>query len=97
MCARNDGTRPALEVAGDGPCIPEAERAHVWARFYRDEGTQTATSSGSGLGLSILTRIAEQHRATVAVSPYRYVFPTRREACPQILLASLWISCASRR
>ncbi len=97
VCARNDGTRPALEVAGDGPCIPEAERAHVWARFYRDEGTQTATSSGSGLGLSILTRIAEQHRATVAVSPYRYVFPTRREACPQILLASLWISCASRR
>ncbi|MBN7127184.1 response regulator [Burkholderia multivorans] len=79
VCARNDGTRPALEVAGDGPCIPEAERAHVWARFYRDEDTQTATSSGSGLGLSILTRIAEQHRATVAVSPYRYVFPPRRE------------------
>ncbi|EEE02684.1 Sensor histidine kinase ResE [Burkholderia multivorans] len=71
VCARNDGTRPALEVAGDGAGIPEAERAHGWARFYRDEGTQTATSSGSGLGLSIGKRIAEQHRATVALATTR--------------------------
>ncbi|HDR9406199.1 TPA: two-component sensor histidine kinase, partial [Burkholderia multivorans] len=67
VCARNDGTTPALEVADDGPGIPEAERAHVWERFYRGEGAQTATSSGSGLGLSIVKRIAEQHRATVAL------------------------------
>ncbi|CAB5294332.1 integral membrane sensor signal transduction histidine kinase [Burkholderia multivorans] len=67
VCARNDGTTPVLEVADDGPGIPEAERAHVWERFYRGEGAQTATSSGSGLGLSIVKRIAEQHRATVAL------------------------------
>ena len=68
VSARLDGTTPVLEVADDGPGIPEAERTEVWERFYRGEGAQAATASGSGLGLSIVKRIAEQHRATVALS-----------------------------
>ncbi|MBR8432970.1 sensor histidine kinase N-terminal domain-containing protein [Burkholderia cenocepacia] len=71
VSARVDGTTPVLEVADDGPGIPEAERADVWERFYRGEGAQAATSSGSGLGLSIVKRIAEQHRATVSLSTTR--------------------------
>ncbi|NTY39875.1 ATP-binding protein [Burkholderia diffusa] len=71
VSARIDGTTPVLEVADDGPGIPEAERTDVWERFYRGEGAQAATSSGSGLGLSIVKRIAEQHRATVALSTTR--------------------------
>ncbi|KWF22410.1 ATP-binding protein [Burkholderia pseudomultivorans] len=67
VSARVDGTTPVLEVADDGPGIPEAERTNVWERFYRGAGAQAATSSGSGLGLSIVKRIAEQHRATVAL------------------------------
>ncbi|RQR51130.1 HAMP domain-containing protein [Burkholderia sp. Bp9126] len=65
--ARVDGATPVLEVSDDGPGIPDAERADVWERFYRGAGAQAATTSGSGLGLSIVKRIAEQHRATVAL------------------------------
>ncbi|KWK15034.1 ATP-binding protein [Burkholderia stagnalis] len=65
--ARVDGATPVLEVSDDGPGIPDAERADVWERFYRGAGPQAATTSGSGLGLSIVKRIAEQHRATVAL------------------------------
>ncbi|WP_179405585.1 ATP-binding protein [Burkholderia guangdongensis] len=61
-----DGS-PVLEVSDDGPGIPEAEHADVWERFYRGADVQTSTP-GSGLGLSIVKRIAERHRATVALS-----------------------------
>ncbi|KWF38377.1 histidine kinase [Burkholderia diffusa] len=71
VSARLDGATPVLEVADDGPGIPEAERTDVWERFYRGEGAQAATSSGSGLGLSIVKRIAEQHRASVALATTR--------------------------
>ncbi|WP_175882537.1 ATP-binding protein [Burkholderia sp. BCC0044] len=71
VSARIDGATPVLEVADDGPGIPEAERTDVWERFYRGEGAQAITSSGSGLGLSIVKRIAEQHRATVALGTTR--------------------------
>lgn len=51
-----------LSVSDDGPGIPEQEMARVSERFYRPAGTQ---ASGSGLGLSIVKRIAEMHDASV--------------------------------
>jgi two-component system sensor histidine kinase QseC len=51
-----------LSVSDDGPGIPEQEMDRVSERFYRPVGTQ---ASGSGLGLSIVKRIAEMHDASV--------------------------------
>jgi signal transduction histidine kinase len=45
----------ALSVADDGPGVPEADRAHLFERFYRAGGTQ---ASGSGLGLAIASELA---------------------------------------
>lgn len=55
-----------LSVSDDGPGIPEQERDRVLERFYRPLGTQ---ASGSGLGLSIVRRIAEVHGATLRMQP----------------------------
>ncbi len=53
-----------LSVADQGPGIPSVERAKVGQRFYRVPGTD---ESGSGLGLSIVNRIAELHGAVVTL------------------------------
>lgn len=65
--AVNEQGAICLSVSDNGPGIPEQERERVMERFYRPLGTQ---ASGSGLGLSIVRRIAEIHGATLhIVSP----------------------------
>ena len=53
-----------LEVEDTGPGIPQAERAHVFERFYRILGSN---ADGSGLGLAIVREIAQQHGAEVDI------------------------------
>ena len=54
-----------LTVADDGPGIPAAERDNVLRRFYRLERSRTMI--GSGLGLSLVSAIAELHGADIAL------------------------------
>lgn len=51
-----------LQIMDDGAGIDVAERAQLGSRFYRGAA---ATGAGSGLGLSIVTRIAQLHGATI--------------------------------
>ncbi|MCG5076734.1 ATP-binding protein [Paraburkholderia tagetis] len=67
VVVRQEGPCPVLEVSDNGPGIPEADRARVWERFYRGSGHAAQAVSGSGLGLSIVRRIAEQHQASVTL------------------------------
>jgi signal transduction histidine kinase len=53
-----------LVVADNGPGIPEPERAKVFQRFYRGEGTQR---EGSGLGLAIAHDIARLHGGKISL------------------------------
>jgi len=57
--------RVRLEVEDSGPGIPEAERQRVFDRFYRILGNEAA---GSGLGLSIVRRIADVHAASLSLA-----------------------------
>ena len=54
-----------LEVRDTGPGIAETEREQVLQRFYRISGSG---EEGSGLGLSIVRRIAELHGAKLELS-----------------------------
>ncbi|EIJ41438.1 signal transduction histidine kinase [Beggiatoa alba B18LD] len=54
-----------LAVIDNGIGIPEAEREQMFERFKRGRHADT---KGSGLGLSIVKRIAELHQATLTLS-----------------------------
>ncbi len=62
LSVRHDSQGVVLDVCDNGPGIPEAEHALIWQRFYRSDNRR---EPGSGLGLSIVKRIAEQHGADV--------------------------------
>ncbi len=57
------GAELALIVTDQGPGVPADELPKLGERFYRAMGTG---QSGSGLGLSIVKRVAELHRAGVS-------------------------------
>ncbi|MGG7612521.1 HAMP domain-containing sensor histidine kinase, partial [Streptomyces sp. ZG43] len=57
--------RGHLTVRDRGPGIPEDELRHVFDRFWRSPSARSLP--GSGLGLSIVARTAEQCGGTVAV------------------------------
>ncbi|WP_421998307.1 ATP-binding protein [Reyranella sp.] len=57
------GTGIAIEVADNGPGIPEAERAKVFDRFYRLD--RSRSTAGSGLGLAMVKAIAGLHGLTI--------------------------------
>jgi signal transduction histidine kinase len=67
--ARATGIR--IEVADEGPGIPEGERLRVFERFTRGGGQGTAqpTGGGTGLGLAIARWAVELHGGTIEVAP----------------------------
>lgn len=51
-----------IEIQDNGPGIPEAERSHVFERFYRRPNSK---ESGSGLGLAIVHEIVVRYQGQV--------------------------------
>lgn len=65
VCVATSATGATLSVADNGPGISAAERARVFERFHRVLG---CNEEGSGLGLSIVARIAELHGARTVLA-----------------------------
>ena len=51
-----------ITVEDDGPGIPEFEQDRIFERFYRIENHDTP---GCGIGLSIVNRVVELHKASI--------------------------------
>lgn len=64
LAVRREAGMVVLEVCDSGPGIPEAERVRVLERFYRGSNQDIP---GSGLGLSIVQRIAERNGAQLSL------------------------------
>jgi signal transduction histidine kinase len=60
------GSDAVVEVADDGPGIPEGMRTQVFDRFVRGTGpADTARGTGTGLGLAIVSAVADSHGGSV--------------------------------
>jgi signal transduction histidine kinase len=62
------GDEVALVVEDSGPGIPAEHLPHVFDRFYRVDAARDARSGGSGLGLSIVRAVVEQHGGRVSAT-----------------------------
>ena len=60
-------TDAVMEVADEGPGIPEPEREKVFDAFYKGTDVPVAAIKGTGLGLSIVKEYVTLHRGTVEV------------------------------
>jgi signal transduction histidine kinase len=59
----SSATGARLSVEDDGPGVAEADLRHLTDRFYRGESSRT--TPGNGLGLSLVSAVAELHGATL--------------------------------
>lgn len=66
LSLRSFGHRIELIIADNGPGIDDANRQKVLQRFYRLE--QSRTTPGNGLGLNIVSAIADLHDGTLVLS-----------------------------
>jgi len=58
-----------IEVADQGPGVPEAFRANIFTRFAQADGTDTRSRGGTGLGLAICKTIVERLGGRIGYEP----------------------------
>ena len=64
---RSQQDRIQLEVKDQGPGIPVQERKNVFRKFYRIGNEQTRKTKGTGLGLYLCKKIAEDHKGRITI------------------------------
>jgi two-component system sensor histidine kinase KdpD len=83
IAVQEEETELAITVKNEGSFIPSEEREKVFQRFYRCSGT-VRTISGTGIGLSVVRRIAEAHHGRVWVDSDRANGTTFAIALPRM-------------
>jgi two-component system sensor histidine kinase CiaH len=63
-----DGKQAKLTIADNGIGIPNQEKKRIFGKFYRIGNEETRTTKGTGLGLYLCKKIADDHNASIEVS-----------------------------
>ena len=79
VSARREGPSVRVSVADDGPGVPDADKPHIFDRFYRGASADRPADShrSFGLGLALCKSIAEAHGGTIELhdnAPHGAVF-----------------------
>ncbi len=56
-----------FSVADEGPGIPDEEKNRIFEKFYRVGNEETRIAKGTGLGLYLCKKIAQDHNAEIRV------------------------------
>jgi signal transduction histidine kinase len=89
LSASRRGDSVVISVRDSGPGVPAEHLPRIFDRFYKVDASRTAvtTTTGSGLGLSIVKAIAERHHGSVTASNapeggaiFEIVLPARVES-----------------
>jgi signal transduction histidine kinase len=67
VTVESNGERPRLVVDDEGPGVPPGERERIFSRFYRGGGQIAVRTRGAGIGLAVVSDLAEEIGATVRV------------------------------
>jgi len=57
-----------LTVTDEGPGIPDDEKKKIFSKFYRIGSEATRKTQGTGLGLYLCSKIAQDHNADISVT-----------------------------
>jgi len=68
LSAEHSGGQFRLRVADLGQGIPDAEKRSVFEKFYRMGNEETRESTGTGLGLYIVSQVLKAHGGSIQVS-----------------------------
>lgn len=70
--ARRRGQRLIIDVADEGPGIPDAERPHVFEPFFQGDASPQGHVRGTGVGLSVVRDCARAHDGRVEIVDGEY-------------------------
>ncbi|WP_019004781.1 sensor histidine kinase [Cohnella laeviribosi] len=65
---RREGDAVEVTVSDTGIGITEEDKLHMFERFYKADKSRTAAAGGSGLGLTIASKIVGMHRGSIEAS-----------------------------
>jgi two-component system sensor histidine kinase GlrK len=67
MSALQSGSELVLDVADNGPGIPEEDRAHIFDAFYTGRAAKGGSLKGTGIGLSVVLEFVNAHGGAVQI------------------------------